>query len=270
MNFNYNKLSLKVCTKNDLDDIWSLQETVIAGLSDKTLLRKNEITMFERCLMNDNVTLGVYDQTSLIALAILVDENGNEEDLSKDLEKHVVIRSANLKLIMVKKEYRGNHLQNILMWILEKYAYNKGYTHLCTTVSASNSYSLRNIQKMSYNYDHSAIKYGGLSREVYVKDIKRDVDTYNDSVCQSIKNNKTIFKQQDLIQYIKGNLSIASTGDIAEYVHKATEMIYYGILIKNQDTIKVIILDKSQSVLPFANKIQQLELKQIWINTLYR
>lgn len=269
MNLNYNKLSLKVCTKNDLDDIWNLQETVIEGLSDKTLLRKNEITMFERCLTNDNVTLGLYDQMNLIALAILVDENGNEEDLSKDLEKHAVIRSANLKLIMVKKEYRGNHLQSALMWILEKYAYNKGYTHLCTTVSASNIFSLHNIQIMGYDYDHSAIKYGGLSREVYVKDIKRDVDTYNDSVYHSINNNKVIFKQQDLNQCIQGDLSIASTGDIAEYVHTDTEMIYNGILIKNQDTIKIIIPDKSQSVLPFANKIQQLELKQIWINTLY-
>lgn len=57
MNANYNKLSLKACTKNDLDDIWKLQETVIEGLNDKTLLRKNEITMFERCLLNGNVNM---------------------------------------------------------------------------------------------------------------------------------------------------------------------------------------------------------------------
>lgn len=269
MNANYNKLSLKACTKNDLNDIWKLQETVIEGLNDKTLLRKNEITMFERCLLNGNVTLGLYDQTHLIALAILVDESGNEEDLSKDLEKHTVIRSANLKLIMVKKEYRGNHLQNALMCILEKNAYHKGYTHLCTTVSANNSYSLHNIQSMGYDYDHSAIKYGGLSREVYVKDIKKAVTEYNDSVYRFTEDDTAVFDQNHLDRYFQGNLSIASTGDIAEYMNQSTGMIHYGILIKEQDTIKIYLPEISSSVLSFEYNIQPLQLRQIWINTRY-
>lgn len=274
MNKDYNQLLLRRCTDSDLNQICDLQTVVIDGLKDKELLRNNSRIMFEHCIQNPNLTLGLFDDLELIALAILVDESGREEDLSKNLIAHQVDVSANLKLIMVKEAYRGQKLQKSLMWILEKIAAQRGYTHLCTTVSSKNIYSLNNITDSGYTYDHSATKYGGLSRAIYVKNINESISTHHKTITNKIDENKNTKEQKAFFQNsftrnqcFKGEVTLASTGDLMEYESISTGKTYYGLYIN--DTAPMIYLpevDRSKMI-HFSNCIDQLRLKAIWINT---
>lgn len=267
------ELMLRRCNADDLDQIFALQSFVIDGLTDKTLLRNNSRAMFAHCIQDPNITLGLYDGNDLVALAILVDERGSQEDLSKDLVTYHVAVSANLKLIMIKEAYRGRHFQKTLMWILERIAYQRGYTHLCTTVSHENRYSLQNILESGYLYDHSATKYGGLAREVYVKDIHAAVSTYHHQILKQItkdksRENSSWDKPCDLHHYFQGELAIAGTGDLIAYENSLTKTIHYGLYIyDDRPMIYLPSIDQTQMI-PFKQKIDQLQFHAVWINTL--
>ena len=174
---NYQKLFVKKCDKNELDNILKLQDIIFEELENPSILRRNTTQILAQCLEEPNVTIGVFDQNNLIGLIILVEPTGEETDLRKNLKCHIINSAADFKLIMIKKEYRGYGLQRSLMWLLEKIAYTKGYKFLCVSVSPDNKYSRSNIINAGYEFDHQEYLYGGLIREVYVKKLK--VRNYN-------------------------------------------------------------------------------------------
>lgn len=167
-------LKLKICDKNDINNIMELQREVIDSLDDKSLLRNNQQEMFLSCLDYPNLTLGLYDKEKLVALSIFVDARGTDEDLSVDLKKCQVEKCGNYKLIMVRKEYRGG-LQKYLFSYLLYYANKLGFSHLAVTVSPDNEYSLKNILSSGFEIDHEAIKYGGNRRYVCVGSVSEMV-----------------------------------------------------------------------------------------------
>lgn len=275
MRSKYNEYILRKCTVQDVDQICELQKIIIDGLDNKAILRQNERSMFEHCVQEPNLTIGVYDKEKLIAVAIFVIEHG-DEDLSLELVCHEVDVSANFKLVMVKKEYRGNGFQRALMWILEKYAYNNGFTHLCTTVSEENTYSLHNVKETGYEYDHNAVKYGGLSRCVFVKDIKKSVSLYDKMILKiigSLENkrepNALIVEGIDLTKCFQGELSFASTGDILEYQDLDSGNVYYGLLIKKFIMMVLIYIPENccLQLVDFSYNINSLEFQKVLINT---
>lgn len=275
MKSKYNKYVLRKCTLYDTDQICELQEIIIDGLDNKEILRKNERSMFERCVQEPNLTIGVYDKKELIAVAIFVVEHG-EEDLSLGLVCHEVNVSANFKLVMVKEEYRGNGFQRALMWILEKYAYNSGFTHLCTTVSEKNIYSLHNVKEAGYEYDHNAVKYGGLSRCVFVKDINKSVSLYDKMILKivgSLENesepNALTLEGIDLTKCFQGEMSFANTGDILEYQDLDSGESYYGLLIKKFTLMVLIYIPENcrLQLVDFSYNISSLKFERVLINT---
>lgn len=275
MKSRYNEYILRKCTVQDVSQIFELQEIIIDELDNKELLRQNERRMFEHCVQEPNLTVGIYDKEELIAVAIFVVEHG-EEDLSLGLICHDVNLSANLKLVMVKKAYRGNGFQRALMWILEKYAYTNGFTHLCTAVSEKNIYSLHNVKEAGYEYDHNAVKYGGLSRCVFVKDIRQSVSPYNKMILKvigSLENksepNALIEEGIDLNKCFQGELSFASTGDILEYQDLDSGKVYYGLLIKKITWMVLIYISEYNrlQLVDFSYNINRLKFQKVLINT---
>lgn len=276
MRRSYSSFCLRKCMVQDIDKVYHLQGMVINGLKNKEVLRENTKDMFVQCVKEPNLTLGVYDGGELAAAAILVVKQEKEEDLSLDLEKHKVVFAANLKLVMVKQEYRGNGFQKALMWLLEKYAYNCGITHLCTTVSGKNYYSLNNIKALDYEYDHSAIKYGGLSREVYVKDINSSILSYNKmimSIISSIENknewNTLVTERFNLERCFQGDLTIANTGDIAEYKDFYLDKTYFGLLERKCDLRVFTYISETDGtqMTSISDNENGLKLQKVWINT---
>lgn len=262
-----NELQIKKCTEKDITDILNLQEYVIEHLKDKSVLRKNTKEMFIHCTKEPNLTVGVYHNNILIALAIFVDERGTKEDLSINIKKNPDDVCANFKLVIVKDDFRGMHLQINLMWILERYAFEKGYTKLCTTVSPDNKYSLNNIKNLKYEFDSEVIKYGGLNRYLYVKDIKSFGKRRNEELLKKLKNyekeNKMI--QLDLKNYYNGEKDILHSGDVVEYINDTNEKIY-GIYYKDNNPLIFIFDNKNQKVIM---KDFNIENKNYKINKYY-
>lgn len=190
-------LYLRECGPEDVPQILALQKQVIDALEDKNLLRKNTREMFERCVQPPHYTLGVYDGSDMVAVSILYDPQGDEEDLSKNLRCHTVEKGANYKLALVSPQYRGRGLQRKMLYFLEKYAYHTGYTHLCTTVSPDNLYSMRNVLACDYEKDHEAIKYGGLKRIVLCKNIKEAYEA-KEASCHCAELPEIDFKKEDI------------------------------------------------------------------------
>lgn len=187
------KLNVRILNKNDIQSIMNLQESIIFNLENKELLRKNTQEMFESCVKEPNISLGVFDEDNLIALAIGVDARGTEEDLSIGLLSHTVECPFNYKLTMVDKAYRGIGIQRKLIKLIEKYAFLKGYTDLCATVSEDNIYSLNNMLASGFERDHEAIKYGTLKRTIMCKKIeptKVEDSVLEDKLLNLIDNNE--------------------------------------------------------------------------------
>jgi len=263
------ELFIRKCTKTDINDILKLQEYVIEHLKDKSVLRCNTEEMFIHCMQEPNLTLGVYHNNILIALSIFVDERGTSEDLSVNIKKDNNDVCANFKLVIVKDDYRGMHLQRNLMWILERYAYENGYTKLCTTVSPDNKYSLNNIEKSSYKFEMEVIKYGGLNRYLYVKDIKSFNQIRNANLITQLnnyaKNNEII--NFNLENFYNGQENILFPGDIVEYINKNNEKIY-GIYFKEKNP-KICLFDKKNhqvKITNFENEIDNYHINHYYIS----
>ena len=155
---------------NNLNEILQLQDEVILSLENPLLLRKNTPEMFVDCLTPPNYTIGVKSGDKLIALGVLYLPKDNEEDLS-----HLLIgvdltgkKSANYKLCMVAKDYRGNGLQVALGKMLEDKAKEYGINLLCATVSPDNFYSRNNMLKLGYTFNTTLPKYNGV-RDIFYK-----------------------------------------------------------------------------------------------------
>ena len=172
MKVDINTLTYRELNAEDIDLVMELQDKIIESLEDSDILRKNDRELMLASISGRGISMGVFapgDEKHLIALSIMVDAKGTSEDLSVGLERHSVTVPINLKSVMVLPEYRGNGLQRHLMVKLEGWAREQGYTHSCVSIHPKNKFSMNNAIAMGYEYDHTAVKYGGLTRDILVK-----------------------------------------------------------------------------------------------------
>lgn len=162
-------MELRRCNPSDFEAVIELNETVYAALPDKSVLRHNSPEMIASCLQEPNVTLGLWEDNTLIAIGMLYVPQCLEEDHFHDLGLQGEFRSANQKLFLVREGYRGLGLQRKLIREVEKIAVARGYNLLCTTVAPNNEYSINNFLKEGYVYAKTEEKYGGLKRNLYYK-----------------------------------------------------------------------------------------------------
>ena len=232
---------IRTLKEEDIDAVLELQEKTILGLRDTSVLRKNSPEILSLALSGSNIALGVFREDDLAAVGFAVNPLPPETDLRANLQTHSVDKALDLKLIIVKDEYRGNGLQKALTWVLEKLAYIRGYTHFCTSVSPNNSYSLNNVLSMGYEYDHQEELYGGLLRNIYVKELK--ISEFNSQVIVAAGKYEGSSLPDfafDSSDYIEGDLSLCSTGDIAEFLNEETGDIIRGLII-NRNTASVLL-----------------------------
>ena len=162
-------MQLRPCQPSDLQAVIDLNETIYSALSDKSILRHNAPEMIASCLEEPNVTLGIWEDDTLIAVGMLYVPQCIEEDHFHDLGLEGEYKSANQKLFLVREGYRGLGLQRKLIREVEKIAIAKGYNLLCTTVAPNNDFSINNFLKEGYVYAKTEKKYGGLVRNLYYK-----------------------------------------------------------------------------------------------------
>ena len=162
-------MELRRCRPSDLQAVIDLNETIYSALPDKSILRHNTPEMIASCLAEPNVTLGIWENDTLIAVGMLYVPQCIEEDHFHDLGLEGEYKSANQKLFLVREGYRGLGLQRKLIREVEKIAIARGYNLLCTTVAPNNDFSINNFLKEGYVYAKTEEKYGGLVRNLYYK-----------------------------------------------------------------------------------------------------
>lgn len=162
-------MQLRPCQLSDLQSVIDLNEAIYSALPDKSILRHNSPEMIASCIEEPNVTLGVWEGDTLIAIGMLYVPQCIEEDHFHDLGLEGEYKSANQKLFLVREGYRGLGLQRKLIREVEKIAITRGYNLLCTTVAPNNEFSINNFLKEGYVYAKTEEKYGGLVRNLYYK-----------------------------------------------------------------------------------------------------
>lgn len=268
-------LTIRKCTKSYIDSILKLQDGVFSDLENHDeILRRNTPEMFLKYLEGKSVTLGLFNSKEIVGLGVLADVAGTEEDMTHSLKNHNGINEtvcANLKLVMIRKDYYGMGFQRNIMWILEKMACIYGFQYLCSTVSPQNEYSRRNMLLSGYKYDHTEKKYGGLVRDVMVKQIVNG--QYGDLGRRLAECDYQTFKSSDL--WGDGNIKncyqgeelICTTGDLIEFKNNLSETDQKGIIIYNED--RRFILLSNGEVVPFPSEKSgesPLIISKIWIN----
>ena len=151
------------CEPCNADEILTMQSEVLAGLTDAEILRNTPEQILRECLQPPHLTIGAWHGNTLAAFSMLYlpCEGNKEEDLSARLE-NVDIRGlipANHQLVIVKKEFRGNSLQDELARRLESYALESGVGIICATVSPKNPVSSNSLLRSGYTRNRTLLMY---------------------------------------------------------------------------------------------------------------
>ena len=95
------------------------------------------------------------------------------ENLGRDLgfSDEDLLKSAHMETVVIAPEYRGHHLQARLMSKAEEDLKATGYKHLLCTIHPENPYSLNNVLSLGYKVEKLVEKYGGLPRNILLKEI---------------------------------------------------------------------------------------------------
>lgn len=190
--------------KSFCEQLFQMQEEVFEEKIDKNLLRHNTLENFDEVFDKTNVTLGVFDKNKLVGFGILIIAKQSKilpnslvyasttlpciksewiakEKINLKLAKNEKIKSTNclesfigiVKLIIVKKEYRGHGFQ---MKILKKFDdfYKKfGIKCAICSVSPLNFFSLNNFYSNGFRLIYRKNLYDGYDRLILAKNVKK-------------------------------------------------------------------------------------------------
>lgn len=139
---------------------------------DPDFLRRNTYETLAVCFGGQSLVLGAFYEEKLIAFGILYVAGKTDENLAKDIDGvEDITTNANVKLTIVRPDYRGNSLQYELISRLGEYAKNQGFIWLSSTVSPANPWSQNNLKRCGFEVHKILKKYGGMQRILFVKKI---------------------------------------------------------------------------------------------------
>lgn len=173
MKIDKNEFVYKPLGIESIPALLDLQEDAFAHAGDSTdFLRRNTYETLAPCFDGDSLVLGVFHGELLVAFGILYCAGDTKENLAHDLDEvEDVTENANVKLVIVRYEYRGNGLQKELIARLGEHARERGYKWLSSTVSPENPWSMNNLIANGYTEAKVLVKYGGLKRILFAKKI---------------------------------------------------------------------------------------------------
>ena len=173
MKIDVTKISYKQLTPDYIPELLEIQEETFAhatGSSD--FLRRNTTETLSVCFPAPSLVLGAYYEGQMIAFGILHAAGTTSENLAKDIDEvEDVTENANVKLIIVRPDYRGNGLQRTMITKLGEHAKECGFKWLSSTVSPENPWSKNNLEACGFTLNKVLKKYGGLERYLFVKKI---------------------------------------------------------------------------------------------------
>ena len=76
-----------------------------------------------------------------------------------------------MEIAMVRKEYRGQGLQKIMMEKAEQILKKQGFHYLLGTAHPDNAASVNTFLKLGYKQVMTKEKYGGMKRSIFCKEV---------------------------------------------------------------------------------------------------
>lgn len=156
-----------------LSDLIAVQEDAFCEIANKQILRRNSEAVLEDCLRNHYV-VGAFRNDELAAFGVLYFAGDSNENLAQHAYDEIDDYSsyANVKLVIVKRKYRGKGLQRRIMSHLEDIAAQRDICELFATVSPENIHSEANLLAMGYRkIKLLENKYDGADRNLFSKTI---------------------------------------------------------------------------------------------------
>ena len=173
MKIDLTKLEYKNLTIDSIPDLLDIQEEAFIHANGNTeFLRKNTVETFSLCFEEPSLVLGLYYEGVMIAFGILHVAKETKENLAYDIEEVKDVKeNANVKLTIVRPDYRGNGLQRVLINKLVEHAKEHGFKWTSSTASPVNTWSCNNLRACGFKEVKVLEKYGGLKRILFAKQI---------------------------------------------------------------------------------------------------
>ena len=173
------KVELKKLDLSYIDKIMKLQEEVVEGLENKEVYYSSSKEEFEKIIKELGEIIGyVTLDNELISLGVYCKYGLDKENYGYDidLKGDELLKVSHIESTIVKKEYRGNNLQKAMCLKLEEIGKNMKYIWLhevssMATASPYNPYSVNTFKSLGYEIVKDKIKYSGLRRYVFMKNI---------------------------------------------------------------------------------------------------
>lgn len=172
---NLDNLKIRLCISEDVDVIYYIQNRVIDYFKENEKgyflpFKKESYSRIVNNPVNDGEIYGAFLDNKMIAWVFLSVSNRMKEIQSyiPDIEG----KCADIDGVIVLPEYRGNHLQNILVEHLEKRAKELGINNIVAEVTFGNEYSLKNLQSMGYEIKTWYQKDENIKRHILLKKLE--------------------------------------------------------------------------------------------------
>ncbi|MCZ2260856.1 GNAT family N-acetyltransferase [Sporosarcina sp. G11-34] len=192
------EIAIERLTKDHVDVVLELQQTVIDELTTKSVLEPLSKDEFLFMLNGKGLMIGAFYNEKLIAFRAMLEPELDDEHLGKDAglpesEWPFVLYS---EITNINPEFRGNNLQVLLGKILMDEVDTKRFRYICTTVAPFNIASLKDKFAHGLKIVSLKIKYGDLLRYILMKDLASPVEEGGSSESRNILMANTEEQQQ--------------------------------------------------------------------------
>ena len=169
---NSNKYDIRLCTTEDVKDIYNIQNIVIENFRDEEKgyflpFKEESYLRIVNDPINDGEIYGAFVDNKMVAWIFL-----SVSDRMKEIRKYIPDikgKCADIDGVIVLPEYRGNGLQKKLVSFLENKAKEKGITNIVAEVTYGNDYSLNNLKDLGYEIKTWYQKDKNIKRHILLK-----------------------------------------------------------------------------------------------------
>ena len=167
-------IEISLVKEEEIPVMLELMNTIYQELPDKSWFSMDSGESCLRYMLTLKAQVfGRDGQGKLAAVFVARTKELGEENHGKymNLKEKDLERVAHMEIAMVDKKFRGRGLQKKLMEVAEDRLELLGFRWLMGTAHPENVYSVHNFQKLGYEIVAEALKYGGLPRYVFCKEI---------------------------------------------------------------------------------------------------
>ncbi len=167
-------ITIKVAVDEDAREIYDIMKEVYNKLKNKEIYVCDDLNYVKNQISNNGFAVVAKNKDGKIIGSFIFRFPGNSKDnLGRDigLEESEMCKVVHMESTVVLPEYRGNGLQLKMLKYAENLIDKHNYKYFMATVSPDNPASYKSFEKNGYKLIIEKIKYNGLKRRIYLKNL---------------------------------------------------------------------------------------------------